>query len=148
MNGQVLNGGTRPLNVKYAEDQYKKKELGRLQQQLSQRNSNSPVAPSLSRASSSASTVSTAASTRNVRWHVASSIPKQQQQQPVPYSGIGTQQLILQQLQQHQQQYIQIPQIIPMSLSPPPPSTHYNNQQHHSPYHHTPSPQPVYGTCK
>ena len=34
MNGQTLPGATRPLIIKYAEDQYKKKELGRLQNQL------------------------------------------------------------------------------------------------------------------
>jgi hypothetical protein len=34
MNGQTLTGAIRPLNIKYAEDQYKKKELGRLQNQL------------------------------------------------------------------------------------------------------------------
>lgn len=34
MNGKTLTGATRPLNIKYAEDQHKKKELGRLQNQL------------------------------------------------------------------------------------------------------------------
>jgi len=34
MDGTVLPGGARPLNVKYAEDQYRKKEIGRLHQQL------------------------------------------------------------------------------------------------------------------
>lgn len=102
MNGQTLAGAIRPLNIKYAEDQYKKKELGRLQNQLERISLPAqplPVyTPRIARTSGQIAQ----------QQQVLQQHQIQQQQQ---------QQLQLQQQQQQQQQIMSIP--IPVSTPAP-----------------------------
>jgi len=102
MNGQILTGAIRPLNIKYAEDQYKKKELGRLQNQLER--ISLPVQPL---------PVSTPRITRT-------SVQIAQQQQVLQQHQIIQQQQQLQ-LQQQQQQQQQVMSIQPIPVSTPAP---------------------------
>ena len=114
MNGQTLTGAIRPLNIKYAEDQYKKKELGRLQNQLERISLPAQPLP-VSTPRITHTSVQIAQQQQVLQQHQI--IQQQQQLQFQQQQQQQQQQLQLQQQQQQQQQIMSIP--IPVSTPAP-----------------------------